>query len=71
MICACSINLDIVDIEKIVKESTSLKSVSKMKAAMEQKAAQKGTLNLARHIEQKEDVNLELIVLTSMVDKML
>ena len=38
---------------------------------MEQKAAQKGTLNLARHIEQKEDVNLELIVLTSMVDKML
>ena len=67
---ACLINLDIVDIEKILRESIFLKSVSKIKIAMQQKVVSKGILNLARIIKQRGDVNLKLTVLTSMVSKM-
>ena len=56
---ACLTNLDIVDIEKIVRESISLKSVSKMKTAMEQKVVSKGILNLARNIKQRGEFGVD------------
>ena len=63
MKCACTANLDIA---KVAKESTTVKSAKNPKPARQLKPAQKGTQKEARKFIQEMGVILEVTLLTNM-----